>query len=401
MLAYFDCFSGASGDMILGALVDAGASVERLRERLAALPIGGYRLTAEKITKQGFAATQVRVQLDDAGAGPHRHLSDVVSIIASGGLSNAARDRAVAIFTRLAEAEARAHGTTVDNVHFHEVGAVDAIVDVVGTLLALDELKVSRVGCSPIPTGSGTVQCAHGVLPVPAPGTVVLLEGVPLLATDEPGELTTPTGAAILTTLAESFGPLPAMRIRGWGYGAGRREGLHRPNLLRVLLGEPAADTADDATADEIIVLQANLDDVTSEAVGFCLEKLLAAGALDAYAVPITMKKSRPALMLTVLARPDDVVRLEEIVFRETTTFGIRRHRAERRKLERRCETVETRFGPIRMNIGSRGGVTYTAAPEYEDCRRAAEAGNVPLKEVMQAAVESLGERLSSRSKTS
>ena len=383
-VAYFDCFSGASGDMILGALVDAGAPLEVLRKRLAGLAVGGYSVAAEKVVKQGFAATQVRVELDGREDAPHRRLKDVLSVIESGGLPPAVRERAVAIFTRLAEAEARAHGIEIAKVHFHEVGAVDAIVDVVGAVLALDELKVSRILCSPIPTGSGTVECAHGVIPVPAPGTVALLDGVPLVSTDEPGELTTPTGAAILTTLAESFGPLLGMTLSGWGYGAGRRDGLHRPNLLRVLLGEPSVDSG----ADEVVVLESNLDDVSSEAVGFCVGKLLDAGALDAYTVPITMKKSRPGVVLTVLARPSDAGRMEEIIFRETTTFGIRRHAAQRQKLERDHETVDTRFGPIRVKIGSRRGTIYTTSPEYEDCRRAADASGAPLKDVIRAAAE-------------
>ena len=383
-LAYFDCFSGASGDMILGALIDAGVRLEVLRERLAGLPVGGYTLSADKVIKQGFAATQVQVALDDTRGAPQRRLRDVVSIIESGDLPPTVRERAVAIFTRLAEAEARAHGTTPEQIHFHEIGAVDAIVDVVGAALALHELQVSRVVCSPIPTGSGTVDCAHGVIPVPAPGTVALLEGVPLRATDEIGELTTPTGAAILTTLAESFGPLPEMTLQRCGCGAGKREGLRRPNLLRVFLGEPSVGSG----ADEIIVLESNLDDVSSEAVGFCVQKLLDAGALDAYTVPITMKKSRPGIVLTALARPGDVARLEEIIFLETTTFGIRRYSARREKLERRHQTVETRFGPIRVKIGSRGGTVCTVAPEYEDCRRAADAGGAPFKEVMRAATQ-------------
>jgi pyridinium-3,5-bisthiocarboxylic acid mononucleotide nickel chelatase len=382
-LAYFDCFSGASGDMILGALVDAGVPIERLRARLAGLRVGGYALSAARTTKGGLAATQVRVELEP-GPAPHRHLRHVVEILQSADLPPTVREGAMRVFTRLAEAEARAHGTTVEKVHFHEVGAVDAIVDIVGALLGLDELGVTRVVCSPIPTGSGTVRCAHGVLPVPAPATVALLEGVPLLATDEPGELTTPTGAAILTTVAESYGPLPEMRIASWGYGAGGREGVHRPNLLRVLVGEPAQDSG----ADEVVILESNLDDVPAETVGFCMGKLLDGGALDVYAVPITMKKSRPGIVLTVLARPADVARLEELLFRETTTFGIRRHRAERQKLERRHETVETGYGPMRIKVGSRGGTIYTAAPEYEDCRQAAEARGVPLKDVLRAAAQ-------------
>ncbi|MCK4660167.1 MAG: nickel pincer cofactor biosynthesis protein LarC [Phycisphaerae bacterium] len=396
-LAYFDCFSGVSGDMILGALVDAGVSVDTLRERLAGLGVDGYTLTAEKVRRHGIAATQVRVELDARADMPCRHLQEVVAIIESSTLPHTVQEQAVAVFTRLAEAEARAHGTKVDEVHFHEVGAVDAIVDVVGAIVGLHELKVSRVLCSALPTGSGTVQCAHGVMPVPAPGTVALLKGVPLLPTGEPGELTTPTGAAIVTTLAESFGPLPGMIIDRWGYGAGMREGHGRPNLLRIFLGRSAvgfeADDsgAGDSTADEVVVLESNLDDISAEAVAFCAAKLLEAGALDVYTVPITMKKSRPGLLLTVLSRVSRVAGLEEIIFRETTTFGIREHYTRRVKLARHHETVETPFGSIRIKIGSRHGVVYTASPEYEDCRQAADAGGTPLREVMQAATHTWG----------
>ena len=267
-LAYFDCFSGASGDMILGALVDAGACIDVIRERLDGLPVSGYTLSAQKTRKDGFSATQVRVDLDDSQETPHRHLATVKSIIASGGLPNELQARVVAVFERLAQAEARAHGTTVEQVHFHEVGAVDAIVDVVGAVIALHELGVSRVLCSAIPTGSGTVECAHGTMAGARAGTMELLKGVPLLATDEPGELTTPTGAAILTTLAESFGPIPGMTVQHAGYGAGRREGRHRPNLLRVLLGEASSDS----TVDEIAVLECCLDDVSSETIGIVRE---------------------------------------------------------------------------------------------------------------------------------
>lgn len=383
-LAYFDCFSGASGDMILGALVDAGVPVEVIRARLAGLPVSGYTLAAEKTVKDGFSATQVRVELDTSEVGGHRHLADVRSIIASGGLPPEVQERACAVFQRLAEAEARVHGTAVEKVHFHEVGAVDAIVDIVGAVIALHELGVGRVVCSPLATGSGTVTCQHGVMPVPAPGTLELLKGVPLLATDEPGELTTPTGAALLTTLAEYFGPIPEMTVHRTGYGAGQREGQHRPNLLRVLLGEPSTD----ATADEIVLLECSLDDVSSETIGFCTEKLLEGGALEVYTTPITMKKSRPGVLLTVLARPGDVSRMEEMIFQQTTTFGIRRYPARRAKLERQHQTVETRYGAVRIKIGSRGKAVFTASPEYEDCRRVAEARGVPLKTVMQAAIQ-------------
>ena len=380
-LAHFDCFNGAAGDMIVAALLDAGADAGRLRERLDGLRVGGYSLAIEKVNKQGLAATRFQVALDESAARPHRHLKHIVEIVEHAELPRGVKDKATWIFTRLAEAEAAVHGTTVDKVHFHEVGAVDAIVDIVGAVVALDLLGIERVVCSPLPPGSGTVVCEHGVLPVPAPATAYLLRNVPLASSDEPGELVTPTGAAILTTLAAEFGPMPGMRMRAAGYGAGSREGRTRPNVLRVLIGD--ADDAGDT--DSITVLETNLDDVTPQVVGHCVEKLLAAGALDVYTVPIQMKKQRPGVLLTVLCAAAKAAALERILFAETTTLGIRRHQAMRTKMLRQIDTVETPFGPIRMKIASRGDLV-TAAPEYEDCKAAAERHGAALRTVMAAA---------------
>jgi len=385
-IAWFDCFSGASGDMILGACLDAGAPIEAVRAELATLPLAGYELLAQKIRKQGFAATQVEVRMDPAAERPHRHLKHVRQIIEDSRLSDRVKARAVAVFTRLAEAEAAAHGTTIEKVHFHEVGAVDAIVDVVGACVALDLLGVDEVRCSPIPTGTGTVTCEHGVMPVPAPGTANLLCGVPLAACDEPAELTTPTGAAILTTLATAFGPLPAMTLERTGYGAGRREGRTRPNLLRVLLGRSQADRE----SDEILVIEANIDDSTPEVLGYVVEKLLTAGAVDAFCTPIYMKKNRPAVMITALVEPARQSAIEDIILAETTTFGLRSYRAGRTKLDRSHVVVETPYGAIRVKVGRRGGRLVTASPEFEDCRAAAERAGVPLREVMAAAMRAM-----------
>lgn len=381
-VAYFDCFSGAGGDMICAALIDAGADAERMRGIIGSLGLSGYTLTIEKVKKQGFAATRFHVALDSQATQPHRHLHHIVKILAAANIPSSVRERAERIFTRLAEAEAAVHGTTIEKVHFHEVGAVDAIMDVVGAVAALDSLGIERVECSPIPTGSGTVTCSHGVMPVPAPATANLLRGVPLAPSEETGELTTPTASAILTTLAASYGPPPAMRLHSIGYGAGTRDGVTRPNVLRVLIG-----TADPAAgdADEVTVLETNLDDATPETVGHCLDVLLQQGALDAWLMPIQMKKSRPGVLLTVLCAPADELRMTELVFRETTTFGIRRHRASRAKMTRRIETVQTAFGPIRVKLGTYGGV-HSAKPEYEDCRIAAETKGVPLRDVLAAA---------------
>ncbi|MDM8006424.1 MAG: nickel pincer cofactor biosynthesis protein LarC [Phycisphaerae bacterium] len=385
-IAYFDCFSGASGDMILGALLDAGVDLDALRGDLASLGVGGYSLAAERIRKQGFAATQFEVHIEAADK-PHRHLKHIREIIEKGRLPDLVRQRAMAIFTKLAEAEAEAHGTSVDKVHFHEVGAIDSIVDIVGACLALDRLGVEEVHCSPIPTGSGTLRCEHGVMPVPAPATARLLRGVPLAACEEMSELTTPTGAVILTTVARSYGPVPAMVIERVGVGAGKREGKTRPNILRVLIGEAVSAGRLDDESDEVLVLEANLDDATGEVVGHVYDLLFAAGALDVYSSPIYMKKNRPATLLTVLAPPPLRETIESILFAETTTFGIRSHLASRHKLARTFETVETGFGPVRIKVGCRQGRVVTASPEFEDCREAAKLASRPLREIMDLAM--------------
>lgn len=380
-VAYFDCFSGAGGDMIVASLLDAGADADRLRSDLGALGVGGYSLSIKRVNKQGFAATRFLVELDKRTAQPHRHLKNVVEILDRSALASPVRQKAVRVFKRLAEAEARVHGTTVDKVHFHEVGAVDAMVDIVGAILALDLLGVERIICSPIPTGSGTVTCDHGVIPVPAPATAELLMGVPLAANEETGELITPTAAALLTTLAHEFGPLPPMVMRSIGYGAGTRDGQRLPNVLRVMLGE----TSENAESDSITVLEANLDDATPEMIGHCMERLFAEGALDVYTVPIQMKKSRPGVVLTVLCNHDKAAAMEAIVFAETPTFGVRRHTVTRAKMRRRYEAVTTPFGEIRMKVGEWAGAV-TASPEYEDCKAAALRQNVALRDVMAAA---------------
>ena len=380
--AYFDCFSGAAGDMLVASLLDAGASLDAVRQRLAGLEVHGFHVRADKIRKQGFAATQFSVEMEPGKDQPHRHLKHVREILMQGLPEGRIRERALATFERLAEAEAGAHGVTVEKVHFHEVGAIDAIVDVVGAMAALEDLGVERIECSALPTGNGTVMCEHGRMPVPAPATANLLKGVPIRPSDEQGELLTPTGAAILTTVASCFGAMPAMRIEQIGLGAGTRETQGLPNVVRVLIGEATAE----AEQDSVAVLEANLDDAPGEWIGYCLARLLDEGALDAYWVPIHMKKGRPGVVLTVICEPARIEALESIVFAETTTFGIRRSTMQRSKLARRHETVQTPFGAIRIKLGERGGEIMTAAPEYEDCAAAAQKANVALREVMQAA---------------
>lgn len=384
-IAYFDCFSGASGDMILAACLNAGLDLGALRERLALLGVEGYRIDAAPVRKQGFAATGFEVSCDPDTAKPHRHLKHIIDILDRSALPERIRRRAAAIFTRLAKAEAAVHGSTIEKVHFHEVGAIDAIVDIVGACIAMDLLTIERIVVSPIPPGSGSVRCDHGLMPVPAPATAELLKGVPLAACDEPGELITPTGAAILTTLADSFGPVPAMSIERIGVGAGRRDGQTRPNILRLIIGQ-TVDAAGDDEADEVLVLQANLDDVTGQVLGHVCEKLLEAGALDVFTTPIYMKKNRPATEISVLAPPAAREAMEEILFAETTTFGIRGHAVRRSKLSRAIEAVTTDFGMIRVKVGRRGDRVVRVSPEFDDCREAARQHDRPLLEVMEAA---------------
>jgi len=389
-IAYFDPFSGASGDMILGALVDAGVSLASLRRELRKLPLDGYSLSARKVERGGFAATKIDVKLKHHGHDhPHRHLPDVLRIIRRSGLEKAEKERAAAVFQRLAEAEGRVHRCAVEEIHFHEVGAVDAMVDIVGAVVGLRLLGVERVVSGPLRTGTGFVECAHGRLPVPAPATAELLKGFPSVGTDIEGELTTPTGAALLTTLADAFGPRPPMTVATVACGAGSRDREGVPNLLRLFVGEAAA--ADEA--DEVAVIEANLDDLSGEIIGYVLDRLLAAGALDACLIPIHMKKNRPGVILQAIAEPGAAPAIEQIILTETSTFGIRRTLATRRKLRRELVDVATRYGKIRIKVGRSGKTLVHAAPEYEDCRRAAVETGVPLKRVYDAALDAFRRR--------
>ena len=382
-LAYFDCFAGAAGDMIVAALLDAGADFDRLRGHLEGLGLPGCRVRAERATRRGIAGTRFVVEADEPDP-PHRTLADILAILQRADLPGRAAQQAAAVFTRLARAEAKVHGTTVDHVHFHEVGAADSLIDIVGACAALELAGVQAVSCSPLPLGRGTVQCAHGTIPLPAPATVELLRGFPVVQTGIEQELTTPTAAALLTVLAGSFGPPPPMALSAVGYGAGSRDEGPLPNLLRVMIGE----SAEVGTADSVVELSANLDDCSGEVIGATIEKLLAAGCFDAWAAPIVMKKSRPAWMLSVLCRPRDADEAERIIFRETTTFGVRRRPCSRSKLARSHETVETPYGPVRVKVGRRDGAVACASPEFEDCAAAAEAHDVSIRQVMDAAAD-------------
>jgi hypothetical protein len=379
-LAYFDCTAGAGGDMIVASLLDAGCDLDALRQMLSGLKIEGYTLAAGRVNRRGLCGTQFLVEITGEDH-PHRHLGDVLEILEGSNLPDRVRDRSREIFTRLGRAEAHVHGVTVEQVHFHEVGAIDSIVDIVGSCCAMELLEIDRVLCGPVPLGSGTIECDHGLMPVPAPATAELLRGAKTCRGCGEGEKTTPTAAAILTTLAEDFGPPPAMRIDAIGLGAGTRDDGPLPNLLRVLIGQ--AD--EDAAADTVVELSANLDDCTGEVIGSTIEALLAGGALDAWAQPIVMKKSRPGWMLSALCAPCDAEALEEILFRETPTFGVRRALRPRTTLRREHRTVETAYGPVRIKLGRRSpdAPEMTAEPEFEDCRAAARSHHVSVREVL------------------
>lgn len=402
-IAYFDCCCGAAGDMIVGAMLDAGLDFQALQQQLSRLKLEGYALTADKLTRLGMSATKFDVHLhehDHDHEGEHKHehehhhrgLTEILGIIDQAELAPRAADIARRVFTRLGQAEAKVHGVDIEQVHFHEVGAVDSIVDIVGAAIGFYLLGIERISCSPIPTGRGVIKMAHGTWPVPAPATVELLKGAAVsnetFGDKITGELTTPTGAAILTTLAEGYGPLPAMRVESIGYGAGTREATAGiPNLLRLVLGQADGDGA----VDTALELSANLDDCSGQIIGYALEQLMSAGCLDAWATPIYMKKSRPAWMLSALCSPPDAARMEELIFKETPSLGIRRRLCQRTKLLRRHVTVPTRYGPIRIKLGSVGGAAaaINAAPEYADCVAAAGAHGVSLREVFAEAMAS------------
>ncbi len=387
--AFFDTFSGASGDMIVGALLDAGLPLDVLRRELDKLDLSGYELSAERVSRGVIAATQFTVHVHHHAAAdgghhhPHRNLRDITTLIEAADLSDSVKSRARRVFVRLAEAEAAVHGTTIDEVHFHEVGAVDSIVDIVGAAVGLDELGIGRVVSGPLRFGSGTVQCRHGLLPLPAPATVRLAEGFPTEHTGIEGELTTPTGAAILTALAERFGTPPPMRLDGSGFGAGSADRAERPNVLRLLVGTECGGPA----ADRVAVLEANIDDTSAEIIAHTAEALFEAGALDVFTVPIQMKKSRPGTLLSVIARPADRAALESIIFRQTTTFGIRRREDARSKLDRRTVEVELDGETVRVKLGLLDGEVITVSPEYEDCARVGRASGRPLRQVYADAV--------------
>jgi uncharacterized protein (TIGR00299 family) protein len=383
-LAYFDCFSGISGDMTLGALVDAGCDVARLRSELQALQVPGWELSAEKVWKNGMAATCAKVKTEEQRA--HRSLTEVLEILRRSDLAPRVRDRARAVFQKLGEAEARVHDVPLEKIHFHEVGAVDAIVDIVGVCIGFDTLGIDKFACSPLNVGGGTTKMAHGVLPVPAPATANLLQGKPTYSNGVQRELVTPTGAAIVATLCDTFGPQPPMTVSAIGYGAGTADLEGQPNVLRIMIGE-STEKAVPGYDEEISVIEANLDDMNPQIYGYFLERALAAGALDVYTTPVQMKKNRPGTLLTVLCKPQDTNALTSLIFAETTTFGVRTTNAQRRILPREHVSVSTTFGDVRIKLSRVNGRILHVSPEFEDCRKLAVEKNVPLQQVINEAL--------------
>jgi uncharacterized protein (TIGR00299 family) protein len=445
-IAYLECFSGMSGDMFLGALVDAGVPPRVLEETVAALDVGA-RLEISRVVRSGISATKVDVWVDGekdmpreefwaerdqhAHSHPHSHdhhehrehshshgessraevpaphspaphvhehshgrgLTEIREIIGKARISETAKKTAIAVFEALGAAEAKIHATSVEKVHFHEVGAVDAMVDIVCAAVGAEALGVDEIICSPLNVGGGTVKCAHGTLPVPAPATVELLKDAPVYSSGLQVELVTPTGAAIVKTLARRFASFPAMKIEKSGYGAGARDFPGHANVVRLTVGEAASTLAAKTATEILTVLEANLDDLNPQVFGYVMDRLLAEGALDAFGMPVQMKKNRPGTLLTVLCKPEDASRLTQLIFTETTTLGVRRREEVRQTLARRWENVRTQWGEVRIKIASMNGTVTNYAPEFEDCRRIAAEHHVPLKTVMQEAARAyLGE---------
>ncbi|HEU5347683.1 MAG TPA: nickel pincer cofactor biosynthesis protein LarC [Ktedonobacterales bacterium] len=385
MLLWLDCFSGISGDMLLGALVDAGLNLDTLRARLAHLPLSGYSLEATSANEHGISGTRLHVRLDENMPHAHRRLADIIALLDAAQLPERAHERALTVFRQLAEAEGAIHGMAPEEVTFHEVGAVDSIVDIVGAALALDLLDIEDVYCSELPLTSGRVRSAHGALPVPAPATLELLRGTGAIWRSIPteGELVTPTGAALVATLARF--ERPTMHLSAVGYGFGTRK-LPWANCLRVVLGtapEQRQRTEAGFERDEVIVIEANIDNMTGEALGWLMEHLLAHGALDVSYAPLQMKKNRPATLLTVIARPEDASQLAARMLRESSTLGVRMHHAERLKTGREVREIETPLGPVRIKLKTIGGVAIAVTPEYDDCRALADRMGLPVETVM------------------
>jgi pyridinium-3,5-bisthiocarboxylic acid mononucleotide nickel chelatase len=391
---YLDCFAGVSGDMFIGALIDCGLDFEHLQSELKRLEVGGYELNLTRVDRSGISASKFDVHLSDEHHHhhhnhhhiDHRSLSEIKRLITTSSLSDRIKDRAETLFQRIGEAEAKIHNIPIESVHFHEVGAIDSIVDIVGACVGLDALKIERVISSPLHVGSGTFKCAHGTYPVPGPATAQLLQGVPIYSKEIEGELVTPTGAAIISTFASSYGPIPMMQIERIGYGAGTRTYPKFPNVLRAIIGQLQEDA--DQTPTTVAVIEANIDDLNAQIFGHLMEKALTEGALDIFYTPVQMKKNRPGVLVTVLCKPEDRDRMIDIVFKETTTLGVRYRSEQREILQREHVTVETKYGPINIKISrARDGSVVNYAPEFDDCRAAADLHKVAIRDVQTVAL--------------
>ncbi|MFY9609981.1 MAG: nickel pincer cofactor biosynthesis protein LarC [Blastocatellia bacterium] len=404
---YFDCFAGVSGDMIIGALLDLGVEFDALRRQIDSLSLEGYEIRTDRVMRSGIAATKFTVDVNES-AQPERRLADVCAIIDRAALTGQTRRRATRAFELLAEAEARVHGTTADRVHFHEVGAVDSIIDTVGAMIGFEQLGVDKFVASALRVGHGFIKSQHGRIPIPAPATAELLRGVPVYAGDIEGEFVTPTGAAILKTLCESFGAMPEIRIDRMGYGAGSRDPGGFPNTLRLVWGE-TTDRSETLTSvaepsrllpvnkERVVVIETNIDDMNPQAYSLVMDRAFSLGALDVFLTPVQMKKDRPAVLLTVLAKPDDAEGLIDLLLQETTTLGVRHYEANRRTLDRVIEAVATEYGVVRIKVARDGARTLHFQPEYEDCARLAGQARVPFLEVQDAARAAYRERLASK----
>ena len=383
-IGYFDCFSGISGDMVLGAVVDAGAELRQIEGELRKLKVEGWSISAEKVKRGAIFATHVKVEASERHH--HRSLSTILGMIDQAGLSPRTGERAKRIFTRLGQAEARVHQMAVEQVHFHEVGAVDSIIDIVGTAVGFELLGLDEFACSALDVGAGQVQTLHGLLPVPAPATADLLRGAPTYSSGILRELVTPTGAAIATSLATRYAQMPRMVLRSIGYGAGSADLAEKPNVLRLMVGEGEAGEPGEYWDPPVTVIETNVDDMSPQIYGYFLERVLAGGALDVFSTPAQMKKNRPGLLVTILCDPEKASSLIDLVFRETTTIGVRSYEVRRKTLEREVVAVATEFGDVNVKLSRMNGSLLNATPEYEDCQRIAVERSVPLKQVMAAA---------------
>jgi hypothetical protein len=381
---YFDCFSGISGDMVLGALVDAGADLGFIESELRKLELEGWSISAERVKRGQIFGTRVKVETSESHH--HRGLSVILSRIDKAQLAPRAGDRARRIFTRLAEAEAKVHQMPIEQVHFHEVGAVDSIVDIVGAAIGFELLGIDAFACSSLDVGSGQVRTAHGLLPVPAPATAELLKGAPVYTSGIVKELVTPTGAAIATTLSTRYSEIPGMTLSAIGYGAGSADLAEKANVLRILIGDVVTAEPGEHWDAPVTVIETNVDDMSPQIYGYFAERVLAAGALDVFSAPVQMKKNRPGLLITMVAEARNVTRLIDLLFRETTTIGVRTHEVRRKTLDREFVAVTTDFGEVKMKVSRMNGTVLNAAPEYEDCQRIAAEKGIPLKQVMATA---------------